>query len=303
MPKTLYDSWVSLMAGCAALSLLASLAFLIRALIDWRGPARNRRLAWFGLLAAAPFVTTAVHLGMLLWVHGPDGEPARQGRVLSGIAATLVPVVLLLFGSRLSRHQLSGGRNLAPFALAAAVPFILSGIHAALLFRVHLPGVARQSTLANQKRVDDVTVIRTGSPAPAFHLRTDDNATFDLSGQRGKVVLINFFATWCGPCLSELPLIDEVWEEHQHRNDFALLVIGRDETSDDVVAFRDKHQFTFPMAADPRGEVFSLFAHELIPRTFLIDRDGNVRLALTGFSRKEFAELRRVLDEELNHTP
>ncbi|QDT53432.1 Thiol-disulfide oxidoreductase ResA [Caulifigura coniformis] len=303
MSTTLYNAWGSLMAGCAVLSLLASLAFLIRALFDWRNPFRNQRLAWSGLLAAGPFITTAVHLGMLYWVHGAEDEEVRQNRVISGIAATLLPVLILVVAQRLSQRRHSGGKNLAPFALAAAVPFVLAGIQSALLFRVHLPGVAREAQLANQAKVDDASIIQAGAPAPAFHLPTVDGATFDLSSQRGNVVLINFFATWCAPCVVELPLIEGAWNDYRDRRDFSVLVIGRGEKPDAVAAFRLAKQLTFPMAADPQGEVFSLFAREGIPRTYLIGRDGTVRLALTGFSRKEFEQLRGAIADELESSP
>ena len=84
------------------------------------------------------------------------------------------------------------------------------------------------------------------------------------------------------------------------RNDFSVIVIGRDETDDAVKAFKKKHGIRFPIAADPGGVVFSLFAKESIPRTYIISREGKVVFSETGFAGEEhFAQIKTALRREL----
>ncbi len=80
-----------------------------------------------------------------------------------------------------------------------------------------------------------------------------DGNEFSTAQANGKVVLINFFATWCGPCQMELPHVEAVWKEHRDNDRFALLVIGREETTDSVRTFREEQGFSFPIAPDPRA--------------------------------------------------
>ena len=73
-----------------------------------------------------------------------------------------------------------------------------------------------------------------------------DDKEFSMSEARGDVVLINFFATWCGPCRMELPHIQQIWEERKDNPRFRLLVIGREETMETVKQFCEENGFTFP---------------------------------------------------------
>jgi peroxiredoxin len=99
--------------------------------------------------------------------------------------------------------------------------------------------------------------------------------------------------------LQELPHVQELWNTYQGRDDFELLVIGREETTETVTEFRKQHGYSFPIAADPDRAVYDLFATEFIPRTYLIGPDGIVCFAAIGFDEAEFATLRRELDKRL----
>jgi peroxiredoxin len=126
---------------------------------------------------------------------------------------------------------------------------------------------------------------------------TDGNrlAVDDL---RGKVVLVNFFATWCGPCRLELPHVEQLWQDHRDEG-LAVIVIGREESEQSVAAFRSEQGYTFPMAPDPERSVYSQFATELIPRTYLISPAGKICYAASGFDEESLSQLRSEVDRQL----
>ena len=165
--------------------------------------------------------------------------------------------------------------------------------------------LAEAGRAAEAAIIDETSIVRVGDPAPAFALATVDGdrfdtiEVFDAAGGAGDVVVLNFFATWCGPCLKELPHLQRLWEERGGDAGFRLLVVGRGETAGAVRAFRAEHGLTLPMAADPDRAVYDLFAEELIPRTYVIARDGTVVLATAGFRESEFAQLEAVVEAKL----
>ena len=99
----------------------------------------------------------------------------------------------------------------------------------------------------------------------------------------------------------ELPHVQKLWDKYQDNTKFALIVIGREETDEAVAAFRSKHGYTFPMAPDPQRSVYSRYAKELIPRTYLVSGDGRISFTLTGFYEEELATLEREIAEQLRN--
>ena len=183
-----------------------------------------------------------------------------------------------------------------------AVPCIY-GVHFAHLYLIVLPEIGRQQREKfNARRAEQIaatTRIHIGDMAPPFSLNTVDGVEFCLP-KNGKVVLINFFATWCGPCRVELPHIERIWTTHKDNEDFRLLVIGREETTETVLQYSKENGFSFPIAADPDREVYSLFADELIPRTVIVSRDGRVVYSHAGFDEDDGDELYTVLQQQLS---
>ena len=163
--------------------------------------------------------------------------------------------------------------------------------------------LAAAGRAAEAAMIDETSIVRVGDPAPAFALTTVDGDRFALEDAAGEVVLVNFFATWCGPCLNELPHLQRLWEERGGGGGFRMLVVGREETPEAVQAFREEHGFTFPIAADPDAAVYSLFAEEGIPRTFLVGPDGTVIFAQTGFRDGYQDALHAALDTALAAAP
>ena len=120
-----------------------------------------------------------------------------------------------------------------------------------------------------------------GKPAPSFGLRSADGALVNLEDYRGKIVLLNFWATWCGPCKEELPAIDAVQRRLGDRGFAALAVDFRDQ-DDEVVAFASRVRVSFPLLQDHLGVTASAYRLLGVPTSFLLDGNGDIRAIHAG---------------------
>lgn len=146
---------------------------------------------------------------------------------------------------------------------------------------------------------EEATRTAIGDPAPPLRLTAIDGTTFDLAEQAGKVVLVNFWATWCPPCRAEMPhLRDEVWQPYRGRDDFVMVSIARGETAEKVAPFVAEHGYGWQFATDPEGAGFAQYADAFIPRNYVIGRDGRIRYQNHGFEPAEFAGMVAVLARE-----
>jgi len=149
-------------------------------------------------------------------------------------------------------------------------------------------------------QTDQTTLVKVGSKAPFFTCTTIDGKTLDISKSQGKIIMINFFATWCGLCNTELPILQKnIWEKYRGKKDFILVILGREHTMDEVKAFAESKKFTMPFAPDPDRKVFSLYATQNIPRNIIIGRDGKILFQSTGYDEQEFEKLESLLAQEL----
>lgn len=115
---------------------------------------------------------------------------------------------------------------------------------------------------------------RAGAKAPNFSLEDLRGKKSELKHYRGKVVFLNFWATWCGPCKEEMPSMEELCKRFKDK-DFVFLAVSVDyEGVKPVKDFIDKHRYTFPVLIDPKCETLDLFEVKGIPTTFLIDKKG-----------------------------
>jgi peroxiredoxin len=173
-----------------------------------------------------------------------------QGRCLRGIICSVMSILVGFGGMVIFNYQLAWFLGIKPPDLA------------------NTPG----------------TLTKIGQVAPDFDIATIDGNRMKLSDLRGKVVVLNFFATWCGPCMTELPYLEKnVWQVFKDKP-FALVVIGQEETEEKLKSFRQEHGFTFPMAADPDKIVYAKYATKSIPRTYVISPEGVIVYQVAGFN-------------------
>lgn len=132
------------------------------------------------------------------------------------------------------------------------------------------------------------TVTKTGDVSPLTSIRTIDGRDLDF---RGKVVVLDLFATWCGPCREEMPYVEKyLWQGFKDQG-VMVVAVGREHTAAEVAAFQKQTGCTFAFAEDPQRKIFSMFAKEYIPRCILIGKDGRIKCQTVGFSQEDFRKL------------
>lgn len=143
------------------------------------------------------------------------------------------------------------------------------------------------------------------SGAYEFELTDQFGKTHTLDEYKGKVIFLNFWATWCGPCRNEMPEIQKLYEEYQAQGEEAEVVIlgvaapglGQEGSEEEITAFMEENGYTYPVLMDQTGEMFSFYGISAFPTTFMIDRDGNVY----GYVQGQLSEdiMRSIIDQTL----
>lgn len=144
---------------------------------------------------------------------------------------------------------------------------------AALVFAAGLPDRAAFTGVVDADGTRFAPEI--GASAPPFTTVLDDGSTFDLATRRGQTVVLNFWATWCGPCRIEMPELEALQQAYGERG---LVVVGVNtgEALEEVLDWRDNYALSFPLALDPTGEIGALYAVRGQPQTFVIAPDGEI---------------------------
>ena len=138
----------------------------------------------------------------------------------------------------------------------------------------------------------DARALEPGDAAPLFTApKIDGGDTLSLADYRGKVVYLDFWASWCPPCLTSLPLIDELRKKFP-AEDFQVLAINVDGDPDNGRKFLERHPIGYPSTVDPEGRIPKSFEIQTMPTSFLIDRRGVVRYVHDGFRRGDVGPLR-----------
>ena len=124
--------------------------------------------------------------------------------------------------------------------------------------------------------------IAPGALAPDFTLRTLGGPNLRLQEQRGQVVLVNFWATWCGPCRQEMPHLSKLYDKYRSSG-FVLLGVNVDDDTKNAVDLAAKLGLKFPVSLDSDKKVSRLYDLSAMPSTVLIDREGKVRFVHRGY--------------------
>jgi peroxiredoxin len=122
----------------------------------------------------------------------------------------------------------------------------------------------------------------TGGPAPAFTLNTLSGEQGTLSQYKGQVVMLNFWATWCGPCQQEMPLLDEMYKKYKAAG-FTLISVNVDKEAPAVKALLARKPVSFPVFLDPSNQVSKEYHVDEMPSSVMIDRKGQIRYVHRGY--------------------
>ena len=154
-----------------------------------------------------------------------------------------------------------------------------AGVGAAIIV-----GISREpESVKSSESLDDFvpnTGLAVGELAPEFELRSLDGEEINLVGMRGHPVLVNFWATWCGPCRLEMPAFQERFE--QYHGDLQILAINFDESPDEVRSFVNEFGLTFDVVLDPGAKVQKLYQVRGYPTSYLIDAEGVIQVQHIG---------------------
>ena len=186
------------------------------------------------------------------------------------------------------RHQKKSTWSMVVMAIIAIL------ICAAMLF-----GNSFVAKAQDRPTPEQATIAKAGMKAPAFEVKMFDGSTIKLADLKGKVVLLNFWATWCPPCRAELARVEKDIIEKFKGQEFVFLPVSRGEKKETVAAFREKMGYSFPMGLDTDSRVYKEYAETYIPRNFLIDKSGKVVKASVGYSEEEFDELVKLIEKQL----
>jgi peroxiredoxin len=118
--------------------------------------------------------------------------------------------------------------------------------------------------------------------APNFSLQGEEGKTYRLKDYRGKVVILNFWATWCPPCREEMPSMERAWKKVKDDNDIAILAINVGEDADTIFEFMGHYPVTFPLLMDIDGNVVKQYPVRGLPTTYIIDPAGTVTHRAVG---------------------
>ena len=142
-----------------------------------------------------------------------------------------------------------------------------------------------------------VSAISVGDTVPSFKARTiDGSKSIAVDDYRGKVVLIDFWASWCPPCLKSLPKYNELRREIG-TSDFEIVAVNVDENTEDAKKFLAKHPVSYPIAKDPKGVLPGVFGVKAMPTSYLVDKNGVVKYVHAAFKEGDIEKLRVEIEK------
>lgn len=145
-------------------------------------------------------------------------------------------------------------------------------------------------------------IVKVGDEAPDFEMTLTDGSKVKLSDLKGKVVMLQFTASWCGVCRKEMPFIEkDIRQKHKDNASFVLYGVDRDEPLERVKAFAKQTGVTYPLGLDPGADIFAKYAERNagITRNVLIGKDGKIVMMTRLYNEEEFASLCQKIEELL----
>ncbi len=149
-----------------------------------------------------------------------------------------------------------------------------------------------------QMSVDKGYFVKVGDSVPNIKMELTTGESLSLHDLRGKVVVLQFTASWCSVCRKEMPHLEkEVWQVHKD-DDFILIGVDYDEPLEKVLAFKEKMNVTYPMALDPNADIFAQFAHKKsgVTRNVVIDKQGKIAFLTRLYDRDEFEAMKHKIN-------
>lgn len=146
-------------------------------------------------------------------------------------------------------------------------------------------------------------IVKVGDMVPNIDINLLDGTSFNISELKGKVVMLQFTASWCGVCRKEMPFIErDIWNVYKDNPDFALYGIDLKESKEETEAFAAAIPVTYPLTLDLDGKSFYSFCGEGagVTRNIILDREGKIIMLTRLFDEAEFAQMVEVIDNELN---
>jgi len=145
-------------------------------------------------------------------------------------------------------------------------------------------------------------IVKIGQQIPDFSMEITNGKTVKMSDLKGKVVMLQFTASWCGVCRKEMPHIEaDIWKKYKDNPNFALYGIDLDEPKEVVEKFAKQIPITYPLALDPKGGIFYQFAEKGagVTRNVIVDKSGKIVFMTRLYKEEEFQEMKKVIAELL----
>ncbi|MHB9140685.1 MAG: peroxiredoxin family protein [Paludibacter sp.] len=150
-----------------------------------------------------------------------------------------------------------------------------------------------------QTNDDRAYLVKVGDMAPDFSMKLTNGKTVKLSEQKGKVVMLQFTASWCSVCRREMPFIErDIWQKHKSDTNFVLMAVDRDEPLQTVRNFAKSIPISYPIGLDPKADIFALYAlrEAGITRNVIIDKTGKIVFLTRLYDEAEFKKMTEMID-------
>ncbi|MDR3227231.1 MAG: TlpA family protein disulfide reductase [Prevotellaceae bacterium] len=158
------------------------------------------------------------------------------------------------------------------------------------------------SAIAQSEKENRGYTVKVGDNAPNFTIKYLDGKTAQLSDLKGKIVMLQFTASWCSVCRKEMPFIEsDIWQKHKNNKDFVLIGIDLEENAETIKKFIKATKITYPIVLDEDGKIFSLYTEKDagVTRNILINKDGKIVFLTRLYDETEFSNLKENINKLL----